>query len=155
ALTRLKPGVVRVAAGNGAATPRPRVADGPLADRLAAALPAFGDPPDEPGGVVRRPLLDVVEETAGQFRQQAVIVDEPVELVTVEYQQADGVVAELVLVKDVNAHDVADDISGPIMVAADPDQAEVVTVGVAADQLQAGEVAFGEPLEVQVVEDIA
>src|SRR5262249_50826457 len=69
ALARLEPGEVGVAAGDGAATLGPRVADGPLADRLAAALPALGDSPDEASGLVRGPLLDVVEEGAGQLRK--------------------------------------------------------------------------------------
>ena len=60
-----------------------------------------------------------------------------------------------VFVEDLDADDVADDVGRAVVVAADPDQAEVVAVGVAADDLQAGEVPLGEPLEVQVVEDVA
>ena len=60
-----------------------------------------------------------------------------------------------VLVEDFDADDVADDVGRAVVVAPDPDEAEVVAVGVAADHPQAGEVALVEPLEVEVVEDVA
>ena len=81
--------------------------------------------------------------------------DERVELVAVEDQEPDLVVAVDVLVEDLDPDDVADDVGRAVVVAADPDQPEVVAVGVLADDLQAGEVALREPLEVQVVEDVA
>ena len=72
-----------------------------------------------------------------------------------EDQELDLAVVVNVLVQDVDAHDVADDVGGSVMIAPDPDQAEVVAVGVAADDLQAGEMPLGEPLEIEVVKNIA
>ena len=72
-----------------------------------------------------------------------------------EDQEPDLAVVVDVLVEDLDADDVADDVGRAVVVAPDPDQAEVVAVGVPADHLEAGEVPLGEPLEVEVVEDVA
>ena len=64
-------------------------------------------------------------------------------------------VVEDVFVEDIDAHDVADDVGRAVMVAPNPDDPEVVAVGVAANDLQAGEMPLREPLEVEIVEDIA
>jgi len=79
--------------------------------------------------------------------------DECVELVAVEDQELDLAVVVDVLVEDLDADDVAHDVGRAVVVAPDPDEAEVVAVGVPSDDSQAGEVPPGEPLEVQVVED--
>ncbi len=60
-----------------------------------------------------------------------------------------------VFVQDLDPDDVADDVGGPVVVAAHPRQAEVGAVGVLPDNLQAGEVPLGQPVEVEVVEDVA
>ena len=60
-----------------------------------------------------------------------------------------------VFIQDLDSDDVADDVDRSVVVAANPHQAEIVAVGVAADDLQTGEMPLGQPLEVQVVEDVA
>ena len=146
---------MRVPAGHVPIALAPGILGGPSLDQLAVPLPPLRDPPDPPRRAVRHPFLDVVEDAAGDLGQPGVIGGERVELVAVEDQELDLAVLVDVLVADLDADDVADDIGRPVVVAADPGQAEVVAVRVPADDLQAGEVPLGQPLEVQVVEDVA
>lgn len=99
--------------------------------------------------------MNVIEDSTSQVRQHDEVGHERVELVAVEDQERKLVVPVDVFVEDLDSDDVADDIGGAVVVASDPDQAEVVAVGVPADDLQAGEVTLGESREVQVIEDIS
>ena len=60
-----------------------------------------------------------------------------------------------VFVKDLDADDMADDIGRTVVVSPDPDNLDIVAVAIPPDDLQAGEMPLAEPLEVQVVEDVA
>jgi hypothetical protein len=104
---------------------------------------------------MRHPVLDVVKDPAGDLGQPGVAGGEGVKLVAMEDQERDLAVPVDVFVLDLDPHDMADDVGRAIVVAADPGQVEVVTVRVPPDDLQAGEVPLGEPLEVEVVEDVA
>jgi len=128
---------------------------GPALDQLAVALKALGDPPDPPGGPVGHPFLNEIEEPAGDLGKPGVVGSDRVKLIAVENQELDLAVVEDILVQDLDADDVADDLGRAIVIAANPDHAEIRAVGVAADDLQAGEVPSGKPLEVEVVEDVA
>ena len=66
-------GKVGVAAGHEPITLTPGILDGPLLDELAVPLPLLGDPPDPAGRPVRGPLLDAVEDPAGDVGQQLVV----------------------------------------------------------------------------------
>ena len=78
-----------------------------------------------------------------------------VELVAVEDEQADRAVIEDEFVEDLDADEVADDIGRAVVIAANPDEFEVVAVGVSPDHFEAGEVALVEAFEIEVVEDVA
>ena len=130
------------------------VVDGSSLDQLAIALPALGDPPDPTGGPVRHVLLNEIKEAAGNFGQPGIAGREGVELVSVQNQNLDRFVAKDIFVQDLNAHDMADDVSRAVVIATYPDQVEIVAIGIAPDDLQAREMPLGKSLEIQIVEDI-
>src|SRR5262249_38745645 len=131
---------VGVAAGDMSEAAAPRILDRPALDELAVPLPSLRDPPDPAGGAMRHVLLDVIEEAAGNLGQAGVGRRERVELIPVEDQELNPMVVVDVLVQDLDADDVADDVGRPIVVATDPDQAEIVAVRVAPNDLETGEV---------------
>ena len=123
--------------------------------QLAVSLPLLGDSPDESRRPVRHPLLDEIKHPAGDAGQQRIGGDESVELVSMQDQEPDAMIVVDVLVLDIDADHVADDVDRPVVVAAHPDQPEIRPIRVAANHLQTREMPFCQPLEVQVVEDVA
>src|SRR5208282_60688 len=124
-------------------------------DHLAVALPPLGDPANPPRGAVGHGFLDEVEDPASNLGQPGIVGHDGVELVAVHDQELDLAIVEDVFVEDIDAHDVADRVGGAVVVAPNPHDPDVVAVGVAADDLQTGEMPLREPLEVEIIEDIA
>ena len=124
-------------------------------DQLAVALPPLGDPANPSGGAVGHEFLDEVKDPAGDLGQPGIVGDDGVELVAVQDQELDLAIVEDVFVEDIDAHDVADRVGGAVVIAPNPHDPDVVAVGVAADDLQTGEMPLREPLEVEIIEDIA
>ena len=80
---------MRVAAGDEAEAAAAGIFDRPALDELAVPLPPLRDPPDASRGPVRHPLLDEIEDPAGDFGQPGIDRDERVELVAVQDQELD------------------------------------------------------------------
>jgi hypothetical protein len=104
---------------------------------------------------VGHPLLDEVKNPTRHFGQPGKSCDERVELIAMQDQKPDLTVIEDRFIVDLDPDDVADDVGRSVVVAAYPDQVEIVSVRIAADDFQAGEMTLGQPCEVQIVENVA
>src|SRR5262245_6248882 len=104
---------------------------------------------------MRHPDLDEVEDPASNFREPGIAGGEVVELISVQDQELDLLVVEYVVVQDRYSDDVADDVDWPVMIATHPSQPEIVSVRISPHDLETGKVALCQPLEVQIVEDVA
>ena len=101
------------------------------------------------------PFLNEIKDAACNLGQPRIGRRERVELVAVKDQESDLVIIVNVFIEDLDSDNVADDVDGAIMVASNPDEAEVIAVRVATNDLETSEMPFRQSFEVQVVKDIA